>query len=153
MSETIEVFYEEEEVSLHVMYQHADDAGIDLKYHGEKQVVLLPGDRKLLGTGLKMAIPSGYEAQVRPRSGLAIKQGVTVINSPGTIDAGYRGEIKVGLINHSDEAFIVKPGMRVAQLVICKLPEVKFTYVRSFKEHSLDKTERGEAGFGSTGLL
>ncbi len=106
-----------------------------------------PGDVKIIGTGVSMALPAGMEAQVRPRSGLAAKHGITVLNSPGTVDADYRGEFKVILINHSKESFIVTRGMRIAQVVFAKYEQVSFEEVES-----LDETERGVGGFGSTGL-
>ena len=106
---------------------------------------LHPGDRRLVPCGVCMEIPEGWEAQVRPRSGLALKNGVTVLNSPGTIDADYRGEIGVVLINHGDETFDIERGDRIGQLVFQRLPEVKFFY-----DEDLEETERGEGGFGST---
>ncbi len=124
---------------------HEDDAGFDL--YAAEDVTLKPhGGYAAIATDIAIALPPMTEAQVRPRSGLAVKYGVTVLNSPGTIDAGYRGEIKVPLINHGEEPFVVTAGMRVAQLVIAPVWPAKFHEVES-----LDETERGEGGFGSTG--
>ncbi|MGI9407078.1 MAG: dUTP diphosphatase [Hyphomicrobiaceae bacterium] len=109
-------------------------------------VTIAPGDRALVPTGLTMALPAGFEAQVRPRSGLALKHGVTVLNTPGTIDADYRGEVQVILINHGREPFTVARGDRIAQMVIQQLPQVQVEIVEA-----LDDTDRGSGGFGSTG--
>src|SRR5690606_31301795 len=106
-----------------------------------------PGARALVPTGIAVALPAGYEAQVRPRSGLAAKHGVTVLNAPGTIDADYRGEIKVILINHSPEPFVITRGMRIAQLVIAPVTQAQWRIVEE-----LDDTSRGAGGFGSTGI-
>jgi dUTP pyrophosphatase len=122
-------------------------AGLDLRAFVSEPVVLAPGERTLIPTGLFMALPSGYEAQVRPRSGLALKHGITVLNSPGTIDADYRGEVKVLLINHGSEPFEVKDGDRMAQMVIAKHERVDWTLT-----DSLDATERGAGGYGSSGV-
>jgi dUTP pyrophosphatase len=127
-------------------YQTALSAGLDLRADLEKPEILLPLERKLIGTGLYLAIPGGYEAQVRPRSGLAYKNGVTVLNSPGTIDADYRGEVKVLLINHSQEPFTIFDGDRIAQLVVARHEQI--TWQESLE---LDETERGAGGYGSTG--
>ncbi|MBD3405972.1 MAG: dUTP diphosphatase [Candidatus Lokiarchaeota archaeon] len=108
---------------------------------------LKPGERYAIATGIALEIPFGYEGVVRPRSGLAIKHGVTVLNSPGTIDSGYRGEIKSIMINHGTESFMIEEGMRIAQLAIRRVPDVIFEQVED-----LGKSERGEGGFGSTGL-
>ncbi|MBO8467258.1 MAG: dUTP diphosphatase [Bacteroidetes bacterium] len=121
-------------------------AGMDLKADIQEPVTLAPLQRTLVPTGLYMALPEGYEAQVRPRSGLAAKHGVTVLNSPGTIDADYRGEIKVILVNISDEAFVINPGERIAQMVIARHEKAEWEEVGA-----LDATDRGEGGFGSTG--
>jgi dUTP pyrophosphatase len=112
----------------------------------EEKCTLIPGERKLIKTGLFLEIPEGYEAQVRPRSGLALKNGITVLNSPGTIDADYRGEIGVILINHSSEIFEINSGDRIAQLVFAKVEQAVW-----YETESLNETERGEGGFGSTG--
>ncbi len=128
-------------------YQTKQAAGVDLCAFLEKAVVLKPMERKLIGTGLYMALPEGFEAMIRPRSGMAFKHGITVINSPGTIDADYRGEIKIALINLSHEDFTVKNGDRVAQMVINKYEQIDFEITES-----LDETERGAGGYGHTGV-
>ena len=125
-------------------YKHQGDAGFDL--HAAEEAVLKPGERKIVSSGIKMAIPEGYEAQVRPRSGLAAKHGVSVVNTPGTVDAGYRGIIGVILINHGNEDFAVEKNMRIAQVIINK---VECADIEEVEE--LDDTTRGEGGFGSTG--
>lgn len=127
-------------------YSTAQSAGMDLRAFITKPVVLGALDRALIPTGLYIEMPEGYEAQVRPRSGLAIKYGVTVLNSPGTIDADYRGEICVELINLSNTPFTIEPGERIAQLVFNKYEQAKFIEVEELSE-----TERGEGGFGHTG--
>jgi len=121
-------------------------AGMDLRAALQEPVTLLPGERKLVPTGLRMALPPGFEAQVRPRSGLALRHGVTLVNTPGTIDADYRGEIKVLMINHGEEPFTLQRGERVAQLVIA--PVVRATWRAVGK---LGDTTRGAGGFGHTG--
>ena len=128
-------------------YATVDASGMDLRANLEKSIPLEPRQRALVATGLYMAVPRGYEAQVRPRSGLALKQGITVLNSPGTIDADYRGEIKVMLINLSEETFVIEDGERIAQLVIAAHAQVVWTPVER-----LEATDRGEGGFGSTGV-
>lgn len=127
-------------------YKTLDSAGMDLRAFIEKPITLSPGQRTLVPTGLHIALPPGYEAQVRPRSGLAYKSGVTVLNTPGTVDADYRGDIGVILINLSDTEFVVEDGDRIAQLIIAPYTRVEWTYV-----DQLDETARGEGGFGSTG--
>jgi len=127
-------------------YQTNGSAGMDLRAHLEKDIVLKPMERSIIPTGLFMALPLGYEAQVRPRSGLAAKYGLTVLNSPGTIDADYRGEIGVILVNISNTDFTVKNGERVAQLVISKHARGEWVSVQN-----LSDTSRGSSGFGSTG--
>jgi dUTP pyrophosphatase len=129
-------------------YQSAHAAGLDLlaAVPADKPVVLAPGARAAIPTGLAIALPPGTEGQVRPRSGLAAKNGVTVLNSPGTIDADYRGEVGVILINHGQEAFTVTRGMRIAQLIVAPVTQAKLNVVES-----LDDTARGSGGFGSTG--
>lgn len=127
-------------------YATEQSAGMDLSAALEEAIELAPGDRALVPTGLSIALPAGYEAQVRPRSGLAVKHGVTVLNTPGTIDADYRGEIKVILINHGQEPFTIERGMRIAQMVIARHANVKWRVVKN-----LEESERGEGGFGSTG--
>lgn len=121
-------------------------AGVDLRASIEKPVCVGAFDDRLIPTGLYIELPEGYEAQIRPRSGLAIKHQITVLNSPGTIDADYRGEIGVILINHSDTPFIVEPGDRIAQLVFNKVEQAEFVEVEELSE-----TERGKGGFGHTG--
>lgn len=128
-------------------YETMGSAGMDLRANLNVPITLKPLERAIIKTGLFIALPQGYEAQVRPRSGLAIKKGVTVLNSPGTIDADYRGEIGVILINLSNEDFIVNNGERIAQLVIAKHERVIWQEVTV-----LNQTERGESGFGSTGV-
>ncbi len=122
-------------------------AGVDLRAALEEPVVLAPLGRALIPTGLFMAIPAGFEGQVRPRSGLAAKHGVTVLNTPGTIDADYRGEIKVILVNLSEVPFTVVPGERIAQMVFARCEQAQLEQVET-----LDETQRGAGGFGSTGL-
>ncbi|MGD1934015.1 MAG: dUTP diphosphatase [Candidatus Phaeomarinobacter sp.] len=129
-------------------YESEQAAGMDLRAalaEGE-EVTLAPGARAMVPTGLAIALPSGFEAQVRPRAGLAAKQGVTVLNSPGTVDADYRGEVKVILINHGDEPVVIDRGMRIAQMLFAPVTRGVFAAVES-----LDETERGAGGFGSTG--
>ena len=127
-------------------YETAHAAGLDLIACVAADIVLAPGQRALVPTGFAIALPDGFEAQVRPRSGLALKHGVTVLNSPGTIDADYRGEIGIILINHGESAFAVTRGLRVAQLVVA--PVARATLVETAE---LPATSRGEGGFGSTG--
>ena len=127
-------------------YATVSSAGLDLKAVLDQPISLQPLERKIIGTGLKIALPEGFEAQVRPRSGLAAKYGITVLNAPGTIDADYRGEIGVILVNLSNEAVEILPGERIAQLVVAQYTQVNWQIVTS-----LDTTDRGEGGFGSTG--
>ncbi len=129
-------------------YQSEQAAGLDLcaAVPEDAPVTLLPGQRALIPTGLSMALPDGFEAQVRPRSGLALKAGVTCLNSPGTIDADYRGEVGVILINHGQEAFTVTRGERIAQMVIARFERASLVIA-----DTLDETARGSGGFGSTG--
>ena len=127
-------------------YATALSAGLDLKANITEPVTLNPLERVLVPTGLFIALPEGTEAQVRPRSGLAAKHGITVLNSPGTIDADYRGEIKVILVNLSNEPFVINPGERIAQMVVAWFERAQWLEVQE-----LDSTERGEGGFGSTG--
>lgn len=128
-------------------YATALSAGMDLRANLDEAVTLNPLERKLIPTGLFLGLPEGYEAQVRPRSGLALKKGVTVLNAPGTIDADYRGEVGVILVNVSDEPFVVNDGERIAQMVIARHETVDWDEVES-----LDETERGSGGFGHTGV-
>tara|TARA_R110002050_G_C8852113_1_gene506767 strand:+ start:20 stop:457 length:438 start_codon:yes stop_codon:yes gene_type:complete len=127
-------------------YQTAGSAGLDLQAVLEETLILKPLERALVKTGLYMALEPGYEAQVRPRSGLAYKQGISVLNAPGTIDADYRGEIGVILVNLSNETVSIAPGERIAQLVIAQYNRIEWAL-----SESLDETERGAGGFGSTG--
>ena len=127
-------------------YATPQSAGVDLKANLTESVTLQPLQRTMVPTGLFIALPAGYEAQVRPRSGLAAKHGITVLNTPGTIDADYRGEIKVILVNLSSEPFEIVPGERIAQMVIARHEQVEWEQV-----HELDATQRGAGGFGSTG--
>lgn len=128
-------------------YATAQSAGMDLRAYLDEPVTLKPLERRLIPTGLHIALPAGYEAQVRPRSGLALKKGITVLNSPGTIDADYRGEIGVVLVNLSAEEFVVNDGERIAQMVIARHEQGELTEV-----DVLDETERGEGGYGHTGV-
>ena len=127
-------------------YATMNSAGMDLKANIEEPITLAPLQRAMVPTGLYIALPEGTEAQIRPRSGLAAKHGVTVLNTPGTIDADYRGEIKVILVNLSNDAFTINPGERIAQMVVARYEKVEWNEVES-----LDETERGAGGFGSTG--
>ena len=128
-------------------YATPQSAGMDLRANLEEPIILRPLERRLIPTGLHIALPAGYEAQVRPRSGLALKKGITVLNSPGTIDADYRGEVGVLLINLSQEDFVVNDGERIAQMVIARHEQGEFETVEV-----LDETERGEGGYGHTGV-
>ena len=128
-------------------YATPQSAGMDLRANLEEPITLKPLERRLIPTGLHIALPAGYEAQVRPRSGLALKKGITVLNSPGTIDADYRGEIGVLLINLSQDDFIVNDGERIAQMIIACHEQGEFVEV-----DVLDETERGEGGYGHTGV-
>jgi len=127
-------------------YATSQSAGLDLRAHLAEPLMLNPGERAMIPTGLRMALPPGWEAQVRPRSGLALKQGVTVLNSPGTIDADYRGPVGVILINHGADSFSVQPGERIAQLVFARFEQAVWQPVKE-----LDQTERAEGGFGHSG--
>lgn len=127
-------------------YATVNSAGMDLKANINEPVTLGPLERALIPTGLYIALPEGTEAQVRPRSGLAAKHGISVLNSPGTIDADYRGEVKVILVNLSNEPFVVNPGERIAQMVVARYEKVEWDEVEV-----LDETDRGAGGFGSTG--
>ena len=128
-------------------YATEQSAGMDLRADIEQPVTLKPLERRLIPTGLHIALPQGYEAQVRPRSGLALKHGITVLNTPGTIDADYRGEIGVVLVNLSNEDFVVNPSERVAQMVIAQYEQAVLQ-----TGDTLDETERGEGGYGHTGV-
>ncbi|MBP1542024.1 MAG: dUTP diphosphatase [Prevotella sp.] len=128
-------------------YATPQSAGMDLRANLDAPVTLLPMERRLIPTGLHIVLPEGYEAQVRPRSGLALKHGITVLNAPGTIDADYRGEIGVVLINLSEQNFVINDGERIAQLVIARYEQGVLAEVEA-----LDETERGEGGYGHTGV-
>ena len=128
-------------------YATPQSAGMDLRANLDSPVVIKPMERRLIGTGLHIALPVGYEAQIRPRSGLALKHGITVLNTPGTVDADYRGEIMVLLVNLSDADFTVNDGERIAQMVIAQHEQGEFLVVSE-----LDETERGEGGYGHTGV-
>ncbi|MEN8914128.1 MAG: dUTP diphosphatase [Polaribacter sp.] len=128
-------------------YETQGAAGMDLRANIEKEITLKPLERAIVKTGLFIALPVGFEAQVRPRSGLAAKKGITVLNSPGTVDADYRGEIGVILVNLSNDDFIINDGERIAQLIIAKHERANWVEV-----NVLDETARGEGGFGSTGM-
>lgn len=127
-------------------YATAHSAGLDLRANINEEVSFAPLERRIIPTGLFFEIPVGFEAQVRPRSGLAIKCGITVVNSPGTIDADYRGEVMVGLVNLSNETYVIKPGERIAQVVFAKHEVISWNSVEV-----LNESDRGEGGFGSTG--
>src|SRR5210317_111339 len=127
-------------------YATTSSAGVDLKAVIEEPITLRPLERKIIGTGLKIALPEGFEAQVRPRSGLAAKHGISVLNAPGTIDADYRGEVGVIIVNLSNEDFTIHPGERIAQLVVAKYEQIHWKVTEE-----LSTTERGSGGFGSTG--
>ncbi len=127
-------------------YATAQAAGMDIVAAIDQPIVMQPGERALVPTGLSIALPAGFECQIRPRSGLAAKNGVTVLNSPGTVDADYRGEIKAILINHGQEPFTIERGMRIAQMIIARYTQANWSVVTD-----LDETERGAGGFGSTG--
>jgi dUTP pyrophosphatase len=128
-------------------YATASSAGMDLKANILEPIVLKPMERYLFPTGIYIQLPEGYEAQIRPRSGLAAKYGITVTNAPGTVDADYTGEVKVSLINLSNDTFVVQPGERIAQMVIARYEKITWNEVAE-----LDETERGAGGFGSTGM-
>ena len=129
------------------VYATAQSAGMDLRANIDEPIILRPMERQLIPTGLHIALPEGFEAQVRPRSGLALKHGITVLNTPGTIDADYRGELKVLLVNFSNTDFVINAGERVAQMVIARYEKVDFEQVIE-----LDDTERGAGGYGHTGV-
>ena len=127
-------------------YATPDSAGMDLMAAVDESVSLAPSERMMIPTGIAIALPSGFEAQIRPRSGLALKNGLTLLNAPGTIDSDYRGEIGVILVNHSQETFMVEHGMRIAQMVVAPVLQISWNAVSSLSE-----SERGAGGFGSTG--
>lgn len=137
----------EDETVIRPQYKTAGSSGCDVCAHIKEDITLNAGEHKLIKTGLYAEIPEGYELQVRPRSGLALKNGISVLNSPGTVDADYRGEIGVILINHSNEPFVVHNGDRIAQLVFAPVVQAKFNV-----QSDLSDTNRGTGGFGSTGI-
>ena len=147
MHKTMKVKIVNKSKNLSPAYATPLSAGMDIRADIESPVTLQPLQRTLVPTGLYIALPEGYECQARPRSGLAVKYGITVLNSPGTIDADYRGELKVLLVNLSDTPFVIEPGERIAQLVVARHERVEWDEV-----DVLDETERGEGGFGSTGV-
>ena len=128
-------------------YATSQSAGMDLRANIDESIVLHPMERRLVPTGLHIALPQGFEAQIRPRSGLALKHGITVLNTPGTIDADYRGELMVLLINFSDTDFVINDGERIAQMVVARHEQIVFELV-----DELDDTERGAGGYGHTGV-
>lgn len=128
-------------------YATTGSAGMDLRANIDNPITLAPGERVLIPTGLHIALPVGYEAQIRPRSGLAIKHGITCLNTPGTIDSDYRGDIGVELINHGHELFVINDGERIAQMVIAKYEQAEWVVT-----DELDETERGDGGYGHTGV-
>ena len=128
-------------------YATSQSAGMDLRANIDESIVLHPMERRLVPTGLHIALPQGFEAQIRPRSGLALKHGITVLNTPGTIDADYRGELMVLLINFSDTDFVINDGERIAQMVVARHEQIEFQLVDEF-----DDTERGAGGYGHTGV-
>jgi len=128
-------------------YESEAAAGMDIRAALDEPVTLKPGERRLIPTGLKMALPGGYEAQIRPRSGLAVKHGITMLNTPGTIDADYRGEVKVIAVNLGEENFTVRHGDRIAQMIISPVVQLPVE-----ETDELSETDRGEGGFGSTGI-
>ena len=130
-------------------YETKGAAGMDIRVALTKVISLEPGERELLPTGLKISIPMGYEIQIRPRSGLAIKHGITMVNSPGTIDSDFRGEIHLIVINHGQQTFTVKHGDRIAQMIVQEVQRAELVQVQ---EQDLDQTSRGQGGFGSTGV-
>lgn len=136
-----------EEEELKPFYASEGAAGADVRAYITESIVIRPGERKLIPTGIKLRIPEGFEMQVRPRSGLALRYGITLVNSPGTIDSDYRGEIQLILINHSQEPFKLEPYMRIGQLVVSRVYRADFNV-----SVELEESFRGEEGFGSTGL-
>ena len=127
-------------------YETDGSSGMDLSAYLKNDLIIAPNERKMIPTGLMASVPKGYEIQIRPRSGLAFKNSITVLNTPGTIDSDYRGEIKVILFNHGKENFKIENNMRIAQMVVCPV-----TLAEVYEVDNLDKTERGKGGFGSTG--
>ncbi len=128
-------------------YKTEGSSGMDISAFVENEIILKPSEKKIIPTGIKLKVPKGYEIQIRPRSGLAAKNDITVLNTPGTIDSDYRGEIKVILFNHGKNIFKIENGLRIAQMVLCPVIEAKLS-----EAEIIDETERGEGGFGSTGI-
>ena len=145
--EIVKIICKAEDKEFLPVYSSAEAAGADLRACVQEDVVIKPGQRYLVPTGLSIQLPVGYEAQIRPRSGLAIKHGISLVNTPGTIDSDYRGEIKIIMINHGSEDFIIHRGDRIAQMVIAPVTHGMFVM-----SDSLDATDRGAGGFGSTGV-
>ncbi len=145
--EIVKVICKAEDKEFLPVYSSAEAAGADLKACIQDDIVLNPGQRYLVPTGISIQLPAGYEAQIRPRSGLAIKYGISLVNTPGTIDSDYRGEVKVIMINHGSEDFVIHRGDRIAQMVIAPVIHGMFAL-----SNSLDSTDRGAGGFGSTGV-
>ena len=145
--EIVKVICKAENKDFLPVYSSAEAAGADLKACIQEDIVLKPGQRYLVPTGLSIQLPAGYEAQIRPRSGLAIKHGISLVNTPGTIDSDYRGEVKIIMINLGSEDFVIKRGDRIAQMVIAPVTHGMFAMA-----DSLEATDRGAGGFGSTGV-
>ena len=145
--EIVKVICKAEDKEFLPVYSSAEAAGADLKACLQEDIVLKPGQRYLVPTGLSIQLPVGYEAQIRPRSGLAIKHGISLVNTPGTIDSDYRGEVKIIMINHGQEDFVIRRGDRIAQMVIAPVTHGMFVC-----SDTLAETERGAGGFGSTGV-
>ena len=145
--EIVKVICKAENKDFLPVYSSAEAAGADLKACIQEDIILKPGQRYLVPTGLSIQLPAGYEAQIRPRSGLAIKHGISLVNTPGTIDSDYRGEVKIIMINLGSEDFVIKRGDRIAQMVIVPVTHGMFAMA-----DSLDATDRGAGGFGSTGV-
>jgi dUTP pyrophosphatase len=145
--EIVKVICKTENKDFLPVYSSAEAAGADLKACIQEDIVLKPGQRYLVPTGLSIQLPAGYEAQIRPRSGLAIKHGISLVNTPGTIDSDYRGEVKIIMINLGSEDFVIRRGDRIAQMVIAPVTHGMFAM-----SDSLDATDRGAGGFGSTGV-
>ncbi|MBR5016152.1 MAG: dUTP diphosphatase [Spirochaetia bacterium] len=145
--EIVKVICKAEDKEFLPVYSSAEAAGADLRACVQEDVVIKPGQRYLVPTGLSIQLPVGYEAQIRPRSGLAIKHGISLVNTPGTIDSDYRGEVKIIMINHGSEDFVIHRGDRIAQMVIAPVTHGMFAM-----SDSLDATDRGAGGFGSTGV-
>lgn len=144
---TIDVICKTADSGFLPVYSSAEAAGADIRACIEEDMIIRPGERALVPTGLFIELPAGYEAQIRPRSGLAIKNGISLVNSPGTIDSDYRGEIRIIMINHGAEDFIIRRGDRIAQMVIA--PVLRGNFITA---ENLGETERGTGGFGSTGV-